>query len=679
MKQATWDKIKAQNKIDSSLIRQLSDISYSSTRGVREQKRSLSEGIVNLGTIPFDVDLPRTEITKEMIMEYHKSQAGPLIDPITGVVKADKYNPSTFAYDVTQAQSMPSLVDDPTLGHPANQVDIQNYRDDIHQLLKVDLPKANADYYNLMVDLEVLKDILDNGNFVTVGTTTSRRALTAGQVTNLEGEIATKEGEIKLQDNHIHQIQDDADDLYSAMKSAKQNIEDNKTIVIQHNKDIRDNVRLFKENLIANNASKIYLEQQPNESDADFLQRMKDVESEKFDINLYQEKGHLEQIIRLKLNLKDIIRSDELIENVTKSFTADQIFVINKHYIQIKDKFLETYGFDNKNLTTSDIIDVITNSLERILNPPLEYEIQNDTSIIPVSGETVPIDTFSYVDTSGTPVATDFRFGTDTNSLYIKNTANNNHVFLKVGEKARKLIFYSKNLSSQGSFIAVKQKGEPREDLLNHILFTYLKLDDITNHEIFKGSKHFNDIYDTLINDYKLIPLTNIKSTKPTPTTVRYGWGISHPEETIPNHGKFGKLVILLNKLFYKNMLSLKYQSGHSIQGFPTIKVSDKFVEIIMGIYNDSNVANLVKNLNTDEKNLLDSILFMAGLNKKIVTDTGKSLAGLKEQFKIIEGEIFAGNNNPEVLKELKDVLLKLNHLGAISLSGIKTYLKQFE
>jgi hypothetical protein len=276
-------------------------------------------------------------------------------------------------------------------------------------------------------------------------------------------------------------------------------------------------------------------------------------------------------------------------------------------------------------------------------------------------------------------VNTDFEFGTNTNSLYIKNTADKNHVYLKVGDKGKRIIFYSKTLNTQGNFIAVKQRGEPREDTLNHILFNYLKLDGITNHEIFKGSRQFNDIYDTLIDEYKLVPLADIKALKPTPTTVRYGWGISHPEETIPNHGKFGKLVILLNKLFYKNILSLKSQSGHSIQGFPTIKVSDKFVEIIMGIYNDINVANLVKNLNTDEKNLLDSILFMAGLNKKIVTDTGKSLAGLKEQFKVIEGQIMAGNDNPEVLKELKEVLLKLNHLGAISLSGIKKYLKQFE
>ncbi len=65
-------------------------------------------------------------------------------------------------------------------------------------------------------------------------------------------------------------------------------------------------MRLFKENLLANNATKVYLEQQPYESDADFLQRMKNVEQEKFDLNIYQEKGHFEQIVRLKPILKTL-------------------------------------------------------------------------------------------------------------------------------------------------------------------------------------------------------------------------------------------------------------------------------------------------------------------------------------------------------------------------------------
>ena len=38
-----------------------------------------------------------------------------------------------------------------------------------------------------------------------------------------------------------------------------------------------------------------------------------------------------------------------------------------------------------------------------------------------------------------------------------------------MGEKERKLIFYSKNLNTQGSFLSVKQRGEPREDTLKDI------------------------------------------------------------------------------------------------------------------------------------------------------------------------------------------------------------------
>ena len=86
-----------------------------------------------------------------------------------------------------------------------------------------------------------------------------------------------------------------------------------------------------------------------------------------------------------------------------------------------------------------------------------------------------------------------------------------------------------------------------------------------------------------------------------------------------------------------------------------------------------------LKKLNTDEKNLLNSILYMAGLHKKIITDTNESLLNLKQKFKTIEGEFLSGNNNPQVLTELKQVLLKLFHLGALSKNSLKKYLSQFK
>ena len=62
----------------------------------------------------------------------------------------------------------------------------------------------------------------------------------------------------------------------------------------------------------------------------------------------------------------------------------------------------------------------------------------------------------------------------------------------------------------------------------------------------------------------------------------------------------------------------------------------------------------------------------MAGLHKKFKPNPNETLADLKERFKICEDEIISGNSNPEVLKELEEILLKLHHLNAISLQAIK-------
>ena len=49
---------------------------------------------------------------------------------------------------------------------------------------------------------------------------------------------------------------------------------------------------------------------------------MKDIEAEQFDMNIYEEKAKLNQIIILKKNLRQIFNKDDLIENITKSFTG---------------------------------------------------------------------------------------------------------------------------------------------------------------------------------------------------------------------------------------------------------------------------------------------------------------------------------------------------------------------
>ena len=120
-------------------------------------------------------------------------------------------------------------------------------------------------------------------------------------------------------------------------------------------------------------------------------------------------------------------------------------------------------------------------------------------------------------------------------------------------------------------------------------------------------------------------------------------------------------------------------KSGRAIDGLRNSKVSNLFVDIIMDIYANKDISGSMKALNTDETNLMNNILYQAKLHKKYTSNTNETLSQLKEQHKVIEGEILAGNNNPELLKELKNVLMKLHHFKAISIPAINKYLKNFE
>jgi hypothetical protein len=158
----------------------------------------------------------------------------------------------------------------------------------------------------------------------------------------------------------------------------------------------------------------------------------------------------------------------------------------------------------------------------------------------------------------------------------------------------------------------------------------------------------------------------------------RYGAGLNDPKQELPEYAFFGNVVIMLRKLYYKNTLSVKSKSGRIIDGLNNSKASHSFFDIIMDMYADKDVSSLTKALKNDERNLMNSIIYQAGLHKKISINTNETLAELKNQHKAVEGEILAGNNNPELLKELNAVLFKLHHLGALSIPAMKTYLKQF-
>jgi hypothetical protein len=148
-----------------------------------------------------------------------------------------------------------------------------------------------------------------------------------------------------------------------------------------------------------------------------------------------------------------------------------------------------------------------------------------------------------------------------------------------------------------------------------------------------------------------------------------------HREE-IPKVISFGRNKLLLNKLYYNNILSVKDSKMHSIENMPNKHVSDNFVKIIYNIYNKK-VDNNDFNLSNSEQELLSLLLFVSGLNKKNNIDIKRddNINKLKERLTLVESQIKTGNNNPVVKEELKQILKKLYLYKVISLITLKSIL----
>ena len=210
-----------------------------------------------------------------------------------------------------------------------------------------------------------------------------------------------------------------------------------------------------------------------------------------------------------------------------------------------------------------------------------------------------------------------------------------------------------------------KTASEMRDRLKNYNRDNYLKGENDL----------FQNIKTTVRNDIaKQVARKIIINNK---TNDIVGFGIK--TEEIPEKVTFGKLVLLLKKLYYKNILAVKHHNMISIVGLKNTKVSDKLVKILMGMVEGTNPQVFELNaLSLNEKQLYDRLIQLAGLNKMIPHSTEKTVTDLKTRMKLIEGEITAGNNSPLLLQELYVIVHSLKDFGVLKNKDIKNYLSQF-
>jgi hypothetical protein len=285
------DKIKNQNRIETEILKNLSDFSYKSLKGRREKGRNFKNDIVNLGQLPFLETPPPNKITKDMIEDYQKSLLEPLRDE-NGVMINEKYRPSSFAYEIADIQAPYTPIDDTHLGKPAEQDDINTYKE-LNALID-DLRKYEEQHKDLYIEYREKRKTLNDGSSMSP---TSRTALSS-QILQLRKDMTALSKDIET-------IQNEITNKEIQIKDAKENIRLNKIGEQQHVKAIKDNLEKYRQSIIdANRLKGLYVEGKlPNETDEDYLTRMKDIEAEQFDVVLWQGKAELHQVQKPKQNL----------------------------------------------------------------------------------------------------------------------------------------------------------------------------------------------------------------------------------------------------------------------------------------------------------------------------------------------------------------------------------------
>ena len=143
-------------------------------------------------------------------------------------------------------------------------------------------------------------------------------------------------------------------------------------------------------------------------------------------------------------------------------------------------------------------------------------------------------------------------------------------------------------------------------------------------------------------------------------TDIDYSLGIIKAPKFVP----IGKHLINKHRLD-DNIVAIKRQAGSVIPSLPSQRVSNNVAEVLRKIlggkaptYDDFN------ELNNDDKLILDKIAKETQIKDRIQLPKPIKAEQDKDsnQFEILKGEILAGNDNPDIVKKFKTIILKLSH-----------------
>jgi hypothetical protein len=521
------------------------------------------------------------------------------------------------------------------------------------------------------------------------------------EVTNLGADIITIEGFITTGETDINDIQ--FTDIPAKIKDieaqdiivgqVKENVKLNKVEVLKANNLNRPIIKQYEDTFNTLNRNRYSVSQEPNESDDAYLKRIQSLETNTYNPDIFKDKASNEENKKFMTNLRNVVRDEVKISDIVKSFNGkpEEVYIINNNWKEIEEQLKKKFGPNNPRTPfaeyTKEIEDVIDNLVHKQYGTTL-IPTNTATSATSLCNATAPVGTPTVLNNTGGAV-TDFESIVENGALYINNKRLGKAIWVRLAKHSSKeFIAFSNGDNIEGAFRTFVHTSGFSNFHFNRILDI---LDLNANTEV--KDQLFGPVYNVtpMIAFLKStaigLPVVTGKIITDNGGVFMKGWGMKHDEE-VPKLANFGKNIILLNKLYYKNILSVKDKKMHSVEHMPNVKVSDTLADIIFNMCKNANANKPTKEtldtLKSSERVLFDLLLYVSGLSKSksISTISGNSkdkhIKELKERLKLVEAEIQAGNNNPVVKAELKDIVNKLVLYHVISQNNGKEYLQQF-
>lgn len=428
-------------------------------------------------------------------------------------------------------------------------------------------------------------------------------------------------------------------------------------------KSMEDEIRALNQGFSIN--------QQPNESDEDYLTRIQAMKDTKYSVGT-QAEAEVYNYKMLKKKLKDVVNlPDHKLSNVIKMLEKDTlVYEANKKFPIIKTRIEKVLGLGSKPDETT-LYNVIYHALTQTELPEEQVSSVDKQALMRLSVKTLKQ---LWFETTGikTPKA-------NGKTLTTKDQIVDELIKL---QSLRPDLATVPRISPELS-IELQKRGEP--------------------HEITKrrgrpaGSK--NKTYAEAIAEPIEaplgafgVPMVGLKAEKVVGVPVRkltkaehQTIGLKKITEVFKKSGEgivklapFGAIMISPSQLKLYGVLRVREPSKHSIRGMPDVKVSQDMVYILSKIMDGGKPSSTeLKALSDNEKSIYDAIIWKAKLHKDVPNNYDTSIATLKRRLQLLEGEVEAGNTNKDLKKEMNSVIRQLIELRAITEQNGRNYLKQ--